>query len=223
MIQKTEVLVREVAEQYISLLTDWIPKDATIAIAVDTSYIYYVAGKKDILLENGEEIKKGSIASRVIRERKKIEAVIEQELLGVSYYGIGYPIEFLGEPAALIIVLSPDHSEIKRNPLRFITGKQQDEWIPVDIAKISHFESLNKKNWFYKDGQQYKINLTLKELSRRLPDYFLRIHRSYIINIHGINRITRDYSSNLLIMMQDGTELPVSNSYLNDVKRVLEF
>ncbi|MGG0656806.1 LytTR family DNA-binding domain-containing protein [Rummeliibacillus pycnus] len=223
MIQGTEILAKALAEQYSNLLVDWIPKGASIAIATGETYIYYAAGIHDILLERGKKIKKGSIADRVIKERKKIEAVIDQELLGIPYYGIGYPVDFLGEPAALIVILAPDHPVVKREPFRFITGKQEDQWVPIAIDKISHFESLNKKNWFYVDGEQYKINLTLKELPNRLPDYFLRIHRSYIINIHAISRITRDFSSNLNIIMKDGTELPVSNSYINEVKRVLEF
>jgi len=222
MAQETDISAKELANQYYNLLADWIPQDASLAIAVGETYVYYMAGAYDILLENGKKIKTGSIADQVIQKRKKVEAVIDQELLGIPYYGIGYPIDFLGQPAALIIILSPDHPVIKKNPFRFITGKQQDEWVPISIDKISHFESLNKKNWFYADGEQYKINLTLKELFKRLPDYFLRIHRSYIINIHAINRITRDYSSNLLIMMKDGSELPVSSSYLNEVKQILE-
>lgn len=226
MIHNTAILVKELAEQYCRVLKDWIPKDASIAIAVGKAYVYYVAGANDVLLENGNEIIEGSIAERVIKERMKIEAVIEQEKNHTPLFEIGYPIDFLGEPAALIVIYSQctqGTQEVKKNPLRFVTGKQQDEWAPIPIEKISHFESLNKKNWFYAGSEQYKINLTLKELQKRLPDYFLRIHRSYIINIHAINRITRDFSSNLMITMQDGTELTVSQSYLNEVKRVLEF
>lgn len=223
MIQETEFLHEEAANQYYSLLKDWIPKEASIAIAVGKTYIYYAVGTHDVFLENGTKIKEGSVADQVINKRKKIEAFIDQELLGTSYYGIGYPIDFLGEPAALIIILSPNHPEAKSEPLRFVTGKQQDEWAPISIEQIAHFESLNKKIWFYVDDEQFKTNLTLKELSRRLPDYFLRIHRSYIINIHAISRITRDFSSNLIIIMKNGAKLPISNSYLIEVKRILEF
>ncbi|MBK3495389.1 LytTR family transcriptional regulator [Viridibacillus sp. YIM B01967] len=212
-----------IAEQYKNLLADWIPQEATLAIAVGDSYIYYVAGAYDVHLNCGKGIKEGSIADQVIRERRKIEAVVEEELLGIPYYGIGYPIELHGEPAALIVILPPDHKLAIKEPYRFITGKQQDEWSPIPIEKVSHFESLNKKSWFYAKSEQYKTNLTLKELHRRLPDCFLRIHRSYIVNIHSIRKITRDFSSNLLIVLQDNTELPVSSSYINDVKRALEF
>lgn len=223
MVQETENSIKIVANQYCSLLKDWLPKDASIAIAVEETYVYYAAGTHDILLDDGKKVKKGSIADQVINKGRKVEAVVDQELFGTAYYGIGYPINFLGKPAALIIILSPEHPEAKGKTLRFVTGKQQDQWAPISIDHISHFESLNKKNWFYVDDEQYKVNLTLKELSKRLPDYFLRIHRSYIINIHYINRITRDFSSNLIISMKNGTELPVSNSYLVDVKRTLEF
>ena len=34
-------IAREVLQQYASILEDWIPKDAAIAIAVGDRYIYY--------------------------------------------------------------------------------------------------------------------------------------------------------------------------------------
>ncbi|MGB3101511.1 MAG: LytTR family transcriptional regulator DNA-binding domain-containing protein [Psychrobacillus psychrotolerans] len=44
-----------------------------------------------------------------------------------------------------------------------------------------------------------------------------------MVNISFIDRIVRDFSSNLLIQLQDGTELPVSQSYMTDVRAVLGF
>ncbi|RKJ14103.1 LytTR family transcriptional regulator, partial [Butyricicoccus sp. 1XD8-22] len=83
--------------------------------------------------------------------------------------------------------------------------------------------SLQKKTWFYMNGDQYKTNVTLKELETRLPNIFLRIHRSYIINIHFIKKITRDLASNFVVVLKDGSELPVSQSCLSDLRKILEF
>ncbi|MGN7479879.1 LytTR family transcriptional regulator DNA-binding domain-containing protein [Solibacillus silvestris] len=51
----------------------------------------------------------------------------------------------------------------------------------------------------------------------------MRIHRSYIINIYYIKKISRDFASNFIVQLKEGTELPVSQSYINHLRSVLEF
>ncbi|CAM5568318.1 Transcriptional regulatory protein YpdB OS=Lysinibacillus sphaericus OX=1421 GN=ypdB_3 PE=4 SV=1 [Lysinibacillus sphaericus] len=94
---------------------------------------------------------------------------------------------------------------------------------PVVIDKISYIESLQKKTWFYVEKEQFKTSITLKELQMRLPPFFIRIHRSYIVNIHFIKKMARDLTSNFIVTLKDGTELPVSQSYLNNLRNALEF
>jgi len=57
----------------------------------------------------------------------------------------------------------------------------------------------------------------------RLPSFFIRIHRSYIVNIYFIKKMARDLTSNFRITLKDGSELPVSQSYLNNLRNALEF
>ncbi|MEG0440660.1 MAG: LytTR family DNA-binding domain-containing protein, partial [Solibacillus sp.] len=68
-----------------------------------------------------------------------------------------------------------------------------------------------------------KTSVTLKELQTRLPNTFIRIHRSYIVNICSIKKISRDLTSNFIVLLKDGTELPVSQSYINSLRALLEF
>ena len=58
--------------------------------------------------------------------------------------------------------------------------------VQLPIEEISHIESLQKKTWFYANDQGYQSIYTLKDLSYQLPNSFLRIHRSYIVNISYI-------------------------------------
>ncbi|MCM3708924.1 LytTR family DNA-binding domain-containing protein [Sporosarcina luteola] len=133
------------------------------------------------------------------------------------------PVKINGEPAALVVNLPHDYELVKASPLRLLTGKLGDEWYPVPIEQITHIESFQKKTFFYTEDGQFSVSCTLKELDKRLPEVFLRIHRSYIVNTAKISRISRDFSSNLVVTLVDGTELPVSQSYVNDVKCVLGF
>ncbi|MFJ7700924.1 LytTR family DNA-binding domain-containing protein [Lysinibacillus fusiformis] len=214
---------KDISEQYISILSDWIPTDSSIAIAVDNSYIFIEPGHHSIHLEMGQQVLSGSIADQVLRTQKKTETILDNLSSDTPFYGVGYPIFIQDEPAALVVILPSTFSIKKTEPFQFLTGKQGEEWNPVAINKVSHIESLQKKTWFYVESEQFKTNITLKELQLRLPSYFIRIHRSYIVNIHFIKRMARDLTSNFIITLVDGSELPVSQSYINNLRSVLEF
>ncbi|WP_233192123.1 LytTR family DNA-binding domain-containing protein [Sporosarcina sp. P34] len=222
-IMENKDIPKKILNQYASVLEDWVPKDASIAIAVSEHYIYYVPGMHDIHLREGQHIQTGSIAEVTIKNQRKVEVIMDNSLYGTSYFGIGYPIDVQGEDGALIIILPPNFHVLKKDQLQFLTGKKEDEWFPIPLDQVSYIESLHKKTWFYTAGENYNISFTLKDLHLRLPRCFLRIHRSYIINMNCIEKISRDFSSNLVIKLIDGTELPVSQTYLNEVRTLLGF
>ncbi|MFF5995722.1 LytTR family DNA-binding domain-containing protein [Lysinibacillus sp. KU-BSD001] len=217
------IIDRKVLDQYKTILEDWIPKSAAIAIAVENTYVYFEGGSHDLQLEVGTAVKQDSLTYRVLQSQSKLDAVMDNSLFDTPYYAIGYPITIDGRNAALVVVLPSTFSPKKQEPYRFLTGKQNEDWSPIPIGEISHIESLQKRTWFYRNGEQYKTSVTLKELEIRLPHMFIRIHRSYIINIHFIKKISRDITSNFIILMKDGTELPVSQSYMNSIRTILEF
>ncbi|WP_235753800.1 LytTR family DNA-binding domain-containing protein [Psychrobacillus sp. INOP01] len=215
---------KEQLKQYSLIMEEWVPKEASIAIAAGDEYIYYLPGGHDLHVKEGQKIQTNSIADLVLKKACRTEAVLVDTSFQVPYYGIGYPIEINGERAALVVILPPHHAAVPiTSPYKFLTGKQEDEWKPIPIEKVSHIESLQKKTWFYANKEPYKTSIPLKDLQLRLPDSFLRIHRSYIVNISFIDRIVRDFSSNLLVQLLDGTELPVSQSYMADVRGALGF
>ena len=214
---------KSVFQQYRDILEDWIPTNASIAIAVKDTYVYFASGDEQIKLAVGQKVNEDSITHQVLTKRAKTDAVMETTLFEKPYYGVGYPIEINGEPASLVIVLPPNFTKPKQEPYQFLTGRQDETWIPIPIGEISYLESLQKRTWFYVKGEQYKTTITLKELQTKLPSYFIRIHRSYIVNIYYIQSITRDLTSNFVVQLKDGTDLPVSQSYVNEMRKVLEF
>lgn len=218
-----ETVLKAEIEQYTQMLSDWMPKNATIVVAQDGQYIYCASNTMPIHLEVGALIHPNSIAARVLSTRKKTEALMDETIFGTPYYCLGYPIFLNGREAALMVVLDASFIPTAQKSLAFITGKHDDDWIPVPIETISHIESLQKHTWFYVARESYKTNITLKELQTRLPHCFMRIHRSYIVNITFIQRIKRDFTSNLIVVLKNGLELPVSQSYVPNVRKILEF
>lgn len=214
---------KKLLQQYKVLLEDWLPKNASIAIALNQTYIYFASGSHDLKLDLGSPVQTNSIAYRVLESNAKVDAVLDNSLFDTPYYGIGYPIIIDGECAALVIILPSSFTIPKHEPYRFLTGRQNDDWMPVPIQHISYIESLQKHTWFYENKEQYKTTITLKELETRLPDYFIRIHRSFIINIHFIKKISREITGNFIIILKDNTELPIGQSYTTNVRKALQF
>lgn len=213
----------ETAQQLISIMKDWIPENASIAIAANNHYLYYISGIHDIRINKGQKVEEGSIADSIFKHGSRIEGLMDDSLFGISYYGIGYPITVNGELGAFIVILPTDHYFSKKEPLTLLTGKANDTWRPVPIEQVAYIESLQKKIWFYSQNETYSLIHTLKNLEVLLPDSFLRIHRSYIVNISHIEEISRDFASNIQLTLRDGAVLPVSQTYSNQFRTKLGF
>lgn len=216
-------MTNSMLEQIGFIIGDWIPKEASIAIAVEESYTYYKAGVHDLQIREGQPVLAGSIAARAKKERQRIEMFVEESILGTAYYGIGYPIKLAEKEGVLVIILPPDYLVRKNKPIQFLTGKFEDTWRPVPVNKVSHIESSQKKTWFYTNDETYCAIHTLKNLKHQLPDSFLPVHRSYIVNIDYIEEISRDIASNYQLTLKDGSILPVSQNYTASVRERLGF
>jgi two-component system, LytTR family, response regulator LytT len=110
-------------------------------------------------------------------------------------------------------------------PATFVTGQRGESWRPVPVTDIAYFESYEKRNWMHTKDAVYTTIHTLHELETLLPVSFLRIHRSYIVNIDMINNIERGLSAPLSITLSTSKEqkLSVSQSYVREVRRRLGF
>ncbi len=224
MFEKGDLHIKKsVLEQFKVILEDWIPEHALIAIAVEKHFVYFSSQFPNLSLEIGSVVPEDSIAYKVLQQGEKVDAMMDNSLFESPYYAIGYPLTVNDLPGALVIVLPSLFKKETPPQYRHLTGKHEEDWVPVMIDDISHIESLQKRTWFNSNGTHYKTAVTLKELQLRLPENFIRIHRSYIINICFIERIYRDLTSNYIVKMKDGTELPISQSYLSEVRKVLEF
>jgi two-component system LytT family response regulator len=58
---------------------------------------------------------------------------------------------------------------------------------------------------------------TMSAMTDRLPDTFLRIHRSTIINTDHIAELRPYGNSEFIVVLDDGTERKLSRSYRDDL------
>ena len=83
--------------------------------------------------------------------------------------------------------------------------------LPVD--KIDYVEAQDDYVCFKSDGKQYLKDQTLSAVEATLdPARFVRIHRSYILNIDRIAKVELYAKDSRIAILRDGTRLPVSRA-----------
>ena len=71
-------------------------------------------------------------------------------------------------------------------------------------------------------GRSYLKQMTLSELETQLDrKRFLRIHRSYILNIERITKIELYAKDSRVVILKDGKPLPISRSGYDKIKKLL--
>jgi two-component system LytT family response regulator len=88
--------------------------------------------------------------------------------------------------------------------------------IKVDFDNVLYIEALSTYSVLVTPTHKHIVYLTLKSLAERLPfDHFLRVHRSYIVNMQRIEAV-EDY------MLKLGQyEVPVGKSYQEEFNKNL--
>ena len=95
----------------------------------------------------------------------------------------------------------------------------------VPLDHIYYFEASGKYAYAHTQNKKFLTGLSIGELEKKLSPTgkFLRIHRSYIVNVDCVFKITRDSNKNMVVVVSDGqgSELRVSESYVQDLKERL--
>ena len=86
--------------------------------------------------------------------------------------------------------------------------------IPID--KIEYIEARNHDLEIHSVNELYKIKIPLYEMKNKLTDEFIYCHRSYIVNINFIKKITKTD-----VILDSGQILPLSRRMYTDVNKAL--
>ena len=83
--------------------------------------------------------------------------------------------------------------------------------LPVD--KIDYVEAQDDYVAFKSEGKQYLKDQTLSAVEATLdPSRFVRIHRSFILNVDRISKVELYAKDSRMAILRDGTRLPVSRA-----------
>ena len=98
----------------------------------------------------------------------------------------------------------------------FLCVRSEYKLVKIELGQIDYIENLGDYLKLYINGQKPVMTLmTLKNIATKLPpERFARIHRSYIVPLRRIVSIV-----NQKVLLSNQTELPVGESYLENLNK----
>lgn len=89
--------------------------------------------------------------------------------------------------------------------------------VRIAISDIRYVEGMSEYLKIYIEGHRpLVVLLSMKKMEERLPDNFLRIHRSYIVNMRKVQEVAKSR-----IVMDKDTYLPVGDIYKESLSAYL--
>ena len=93
----------------------------------------------------------------------------------------------------------------------------------IPIEKIEYVQAQDDYVAFRSEGKDYLKDQTLAQVEASLdPTRFVRIHRSYVLNVQWLARVDLDERENRIAVLTDGRKLPVSRSGYSRLNALLE-
>lgn len=112
----------------------------------------------------------------------------------------------------------------QKPPQQSISVKSGSKILLLKYDEIAFFEADEKyvAIWML-DGKKHLTEQTLTQLEGKLPDYFLRIQKSNIININQIAEIEKHFNNRLIFRLKDKLQSQVQSgtSYIDTIRERL--
>jgi two-component system LytT family response regulator len=108
-------------------------------------------------------------------------------------------------------------------PLERFTVRTRDRIYFVDPDEVQWIESEGDYVALHDGEDAHLVRKTMKELEARLPeDRFLRVHRSYIVNIDYVEELRPLDHGTYRLHMAAGTPLKTSRGYSDNVEALID-
>jgi two-component system response regulator LytT len=115
-------------------------------------------------------------------------------------------------------------SSLKHNSNGKIAVLADERIILLTVADILYLEASEGKCHIITNNQAYKVADALVVLEKKLNKAkFIRVHRSFIVNLDHIVEIEPWFNSTYNLQMMDGSKVPVSRTYVKELKQLLGF
>ena len=124
----------------------------------------------------------------------------------------------LPPPAELAAAARPPAQYLER-----IVVKDGSRVHIIPVSKLDYAEAQDDYVALAVEGKKHLKQQTLSNLEKALdPERFLRIHRSYIVNLDRLGKVEPYGKDTHVVVLTTGTQLPVSRSGYARLREILE-
>jgi two-component system LytT family response regulator len=114
------------------------------------------------------------------------------------------------------------NTRARNTPLERILVRDGSRVHVIPAPMVDYIEAQDDYVSIHSGGKKYLKLERLSELETSLdPKLFVRIHRSHIVNIERLARLETYAKDSRIVVLNDGTKLPVSRSGYEKLKRLL--
>lgn len=122
--------------------------------------------------------------------------------------------------ATIISVLKEFYEQKEEKKMTSITVKKGDKLLFIKLDEVTHFEADEKYVTVYTNKENHLIEQSLSQLELKLPQTFIRVHRSVILNKNQVLDVQKYFNSRFVITLNNNrkTSITSGRSYNTDIK-----
>ena len=131
--------------------------------------------------------------------------------------------ERVGKPAVVSAARLAADARPDRRPIERILVRDQAKVHVLGVELVDYLEAQDDYVCIHASGQRYLKSQTLGELEEQLdPRRFVRIHRSFLLNIDRLQRLEPYSKDSRMAILKDDRELPVSRAGYARLRELME-
>ena len=115
--------------------------------------------------------------------------------------------------------------ELKREEkpvfLKQLKVKVGDDYKLISMAEVICFEASGNYIKLFTAEGQYRIRQTMRSLEPQLPEPFVRVHRSAIVNLDFLDSFQHLYQGEYLLKLRHGKQLTTTRAYRENLQVLL--
>ncbi|QVK17594.1 LytTR family transcriptional regulator [Mycoplasmatota bacterium] len=128
-------------------------------------------------------------------------------------------LTFVSEDDAEFILIK---KELYIQDQKTILGFLNQTYHRIQINDILYFEAVKDCVYAYTNKHQYLVKEKLYQIESKFPDSFLRVNKSYVVNIQKIRRIKPIINRKFILMMTDDAKIDITRTYYLIFKEYLD-
>ena len=161
------------------------------------------------------------------RDKSKVIMITSNTAFAVKSYQYDDVLDYLVKPidySSFYSAIDRIRTKIHRSGSNNLNSESKNtlmikdgaKWIPMPFDSIFYIKSESNYSTFYTKTGKIMSLINLKSLNEKLPESFIRCHRSFIINTNYINYINQEG-----INIQKEF-IPVSAAYKQNIKQYID-